>query len=269
MQTQKFSHQTFFVSALALTWLGLSALNPGVSKAQESSITASVVGLTVNKNDDDDVYSGPNKVEVKLKFAGVAQRILKVEEDAAKPFSMTTNAGKVLKGENMNAGFMANIAEDGRSVTYPVSASELPPSGTTSLAIKGNVKLTIGDDLVTQDSKFEPKMDSKVTLGTVKTVIGNIEKSFDEKGLVIEFKSKKSFESIAEIEFVDENGKPVESSSAGSSSFSFGDSAENSSFYEVSGAPKSLTAKVKFYRSTKAVSVPVDVELDLGLGKAK
>ncbi len=271
MQVKKFPFQHICTWTIALLCFTLPLVTPSPSEAQDPSAKVSVVGLSLTLKDDDNIYSGPSGVEVKLKIAGVTQRILKVaqEEDEASSISITTNDGKVLKNENAfsNSGFMANIAENGLSVTYPVSVSELPPSGTTSLKVKGNVKLIIGDDIQTMEAKFEPKVDTKVTLGAVETVIGSVEKSFDEQGIVVEFKSKKSMESIAEIEFLDENGKQLESSSAGTSSFSFGGGSETSSYYQLNAIPKSLTAKVKYYRSTRELSVPVNVELDLGLEK--
>ena len=109
------------------------------------------------------------------------------------------------------------------------------------------------------------KEGKELKFGPLDATVGQIGDAFGEPfKKSFELSSKKPFDSIATIEFVDAEGKAVESSSGGSGSFGFGGDMTYSRSWQIASDAKSIKAKVSYYTKTDKLEVPCKLEFGLG-----
>lgn len=259
--------------AIAIAGGIICAATPTVS-AWQNDIKVSVAGISIARPKPNDEYGqslvmgrSPG-VEVHLRIESPTLHIIKVGESKGKTPKFTVVGGKALSaGERFSDfGFFSQIEEGGKAVTIPFSAAEIPPAGTGKLQVQGEIILTTGADPSTAEQKIVLKAGQKVTLGTIACEIEEVsEDSFGDAGTIVNFKSTQSLEMLQELAFVDEAGKEIESSGAGTSSFGFGGDMTYNTSYRLAGKPENVVAKVKFFKSTKDIPVKIDRTISLGL----
>jgi hypothetical protein len=177
--------------------------------------------------------------------------------------------GKKLKDERgfSSIGFMSNISENGQRVTVPVTATQLPPKGTRSLKVSGTLVLRAGSEVKTDKSNFKVAEGESVKLGPVAARISGVEEyDFEGPMTTISFESNQSLEAISGLKFFLRDGKELESTSGGSSSYGFGDEMTYGRAFQIPGRPTELTVEVTYFGSTKTLAIPVDIDVDLSLG---
>ncbi len=261
----------YFVLAIAC---GILCSTATTANAWQTDVKVTVAGISIARPKPNDEYGqslvmgrSPG-VEVHLRFESPTLHIIKVGESKGKTPKLSVSGGKELSsGERFSDfGFFSQIDEDGKAVTIPFSAAEVPPSGTAKLQIQGEIILTAGADPTSAEQKILLKAGQKVTLGTIACEIEEVsEDSFGDAGTIVNFKSKQSLEMLQELTFADAAGKEIESSSAGTSSFGFGGDMTYNTSYRLAGKPENVVAKVKFFKSTKDIPVKVDRTISLGL----
>ncbi|MFN7732273.1 MAG: hypothetical protein ACK5OB_10225 [Pirellula sp.] len=176
--------------------------------------------------------------------------------------------GKKLANEQgfSNSGFMSNISEDGRRVVVPVSASQLPPKGTKSLKVTGQLFLQTGADEKKEVVNLKVAAGETVKLGTITAKISSVEESsFDKSRTNKTLEANTSLEVISGLKFLDGQGKEIDSSLAGSSKFGFGSQSMYSRTYQLRGKPRNLTVEVTYFGKTRSISIPVELEVALSL----
>lgn len=246
------------------------------SASAQTGATVRVVALTVALPDPGSEYGGsyvlgrPAGVDVSIMVEDRNAFFLAVVDEGSEKTEVQLLAGgKPLENENRfsRLSFMSNISDNGQRVIVPISATELPPKGTTGLKAAGKLVLKVGDDEKVDKVAFKVAQGETVQLGPVAAKIASVE-SYDFGAAVtnVTFESTKPLDAISSIKFLDENGKEIETSPGGSSAFGFGDQMTYSRGFGVAGKPTSLTAEVKFFSKTRNVIVPIDVEVDLSLG---
>ncbi len=243
--------------------------------AQESKPEVKAVGLSVNLADPDNEYGSsyslgrPAGVEVMIMAQDAKSFFLAVVDEGEQKTALELSAnGKKLKNEQgfSNIGFMSRISDNGRYVVVPVTATEVPTAGVQSVKVSGKLVLKAGSDEKKEKVKFKVAVDEKVKLGPVTTKISSVEEqNFGEPTTNITFETNQSLDVVASVTFSDEQGKALEASPAGSSSFGFGDEMTYSRTFQISGSHKSLNAEVAFFGSTRVVTIPVDLEVNLSL----
>lgn len=244
--------------------------------AQESTAVVKAVGLSVNLPDPNSEYGGsysmgrPSGIEVMVLAEDPKMFFISVVDDGPEKTALEISAnGKKLKNEQgfSNFGFMSRISDNGHYVVVPVSATQVPPAGANSVKVTGKLILKTGADEKKEKVKFNVAVDESVKLGSVTTKITSVEEyNFGEATTNITFETNQSLDVISNIKFFDDQGKELESSSAGSSSFGFGDKMTYTRGFQIAGSPKNLNAEVTYFGSTRTVTVPVDLEVNLSLG---
>ncbi|MDP1563250.1 MAG: hypothetical protein Q8M16_17860 [Pirellulaceae bacterium] len=263
---------SWLIAATAIVHL----VSANFASAQESKAVVKAVGLSVNLPDPDSEYGGsyamgrPSGIEVMVLAEDAKSFFISVVDEGPEKTTLELSAnGKKLKNEQgfSNIGFMSRISDNGRYVVVPVSATQVPTEGATSVKVTGKLILKAGADEKKEKVKFKVSVDEKVKLGPVTTKITTVEESnFGEPATNITFETNQSLDVISSLKFFDEQGKEIEASPAGSSSFGFGDQMTYSRAYQVAGSPKSLNAEVTYFGSTRTVTIPVDLEVNLSLG---
>jgi len=253
----------------------LTPIASSVASAQEPKPEIKAVGLSVNLEDPDNEYGGsyslgrPAGVEVMIMAQDPKSFFLSVIDDGEQKTALELSAnGKKLKNEQgfSNIGFMSRISDNGRYVVVPVSATEVPAAGVHSLKVSGKLVLKAGSDEKKEKVKFKVAVDEKVKLGPVTTKISSVEEqNFGEPTTNIAFETNQPLDVIASVKFFDEQGKALEASPSGSSSFGFGDEMTYTRNFQIAGSHKSLNAEVAFFGSTRIVTIPVDLEVNLSL----
>lgn len=242
---------------------------------QDATPTIKAVGMNIGLADPDSEYGGSY---VLGRSAGI--EITFMVEDKNSFFVSVIDEGKeksdlslVVDGkklDNTNSfsriGFMSSISDNGQRVTVPVSATQLPPKGATSVKVTGKLVLMAGADEKTDKVSFKVAVGETVQLGPISTKISSVDEyDFGETVTNIAFETNQSMDVISSLKFLDENGKELETNSGGSSSFGFGDQMTYMRAFQVAGKPTALTAQVKYFGSTQTLTVPVDLDVDLSL----
>ncbi|HMP78274.1 MAG TPA: hypothetical protein PKD54_02370 [Pirellulaceae bacterium] len=183
---------------------------------------------------------------------------------------LMTVEGQALKPPRGGADFdfFSQISEDGQHCVFPLRSEELPPAGANQLKMAGKVKLTTGMDLQTKRVKMDVVKDAKVEVGEIRLTLSEVEDDmFGENAWLLTFQSSQSLATIKEIKFFSDGGAEIESSSAGSHSFGFGNQMTYGRSFRVMGKPASLQVEVRYYASTKEVEVPLEMTFELNLNR--
>lgn len=242
----------------------------------QSPPKAEIVGISVTRPAPESEFGGsmvPGRspgVEVHLRIEDPKAFFISAgSEDQAgegKP-AIFDSTGKEFPA-GMSFGFNTSISEDGHAVTFPVSTPELPSSGASGLHVRGTVVLIAGRDSVTEETALTLTPGTEIRLGGVAAKLSTVEdNSFGEEGLMLGFESSKPFDAIQELVFLDEKGTVLESGSAGSGSFGFNDQMTYSRNYALVAKPEKVTLRVRYFKATEAVKIPVDLPVTLSLGK--
>jgi hypothetical protein len=265
-----------FVAFLGV-WACVAGVTQGVlAQAQEARPTVRAVSLSAALTDPESEYGGsfvlgrqPGIEVVIMANDPKSFFVAVVDQGREKTELRLMVDGKPLKDERgfSNIGFMSNISENGQRVTVPITATELPPKGTRLLKVAGTLILRAGGDEKTDKVRFQVVEGENVRLGPVSAKISDLsEFDFDGPTTNINFETNQSLEAISAIKFFGEDGQALEASSGGSSSFGFGNQMTYTRGFQIKGKPTTLTAEVTYFGSTRTITVPVDLELDLSLG---
>jgi len=247
-----------------------------VASAQDAAkYNVEVAGLSICRKDAASEF-GQGMVpglqvgtQVYVHIANKDAFILKVAGDGKTSVTMKDSTGKTLAAdENYDFAFFANVAEDNRSVTIPLVASDLPGADATHIDLKGTVALSCGVDATTETSDVSLAVDTQINLGPVTAKVTRVEEGFDADSYNFGLESDQPFDAIQSIALVDASGKEIPCESAGSSSFGFGDSMTYSRDYRFTGQPSAVTKlKVTYFQRVVTEAVPIEFQVGLGLKK--
>lgn len=264
-------HSGILLTALLWTLTG----NLDATYAWQNGTQVTIAGLSIARPKANDQFGmsqvmGRNAgIEVHLRIETSDLHIIKVAENKDKTPAISVAGGKTLAAGDRfsDIGFFSQVDEDGKAVTIPINASELPPAGTAKLQIKGEIILTTGSDPATAEQKFALKAGEMVQLGKINCELEEVnEDSFgDESATIINFKSSESLSTLQEVKFFDAAGNEIESSPAGTSSFGFGGDMTYNTNYRLVGKPTEVVAKIKYFKSTKDVPIKIDRTFGVGL----
>ncbi len=247
------------------------------ASAVQSQPAVDVVGVSVSLPDPDNEYGQslvPGRspgVEVHVRVQDKSKTFIGVVDAENNPEAVTAlhdGSGNAMAAGSSFGGFGNNISEDGHSVTVQVSSSDVPPAGSNSLQVKGTVILLAGADEKTEDAALTLATDSTVKLGGIEAKVTQADAGGDEDSCWFGLEANKSFDTIAEFKFLDAAGKELEGQSMGDSSFGFGDEMTYQKNFSVAAKPGSkITVRIRYFKSTEEVKIPIDLAVSLGLGK--
>ncbi len=234
---------------------------------------ATVVGLTVAMPDKTNQFGQsivpgmPSGVQVYVRVLQPDHYIIKIADEDKPNVSLKDSSGKKLKMDTSNFGFMSNIAEDHHSVTIPFSSSDLPAKDATSISVVAEVELVCGSEPAEETVPAKLEESASVKWGGIDAKITQVGDGFDEGSVRVELEAHQSFETIQSVTFVTNDGKEIEASRAGSSSFGFGNQVTCTQGFQFKGAADNVkSAKVKYFKKSETIKVPLNLQATLGLG---
>jgi hypothetical protein len=257
--------------------IGLLAFAVAVpASAFQSQPAVDVVGVSVSLPDPDNEYGQslvPGRspgVEVHVRVQDKSKTFIGVvdaEQNAEAVTTLHDGSGNAMAAGS-SFGFGNNISEDGHSVTVQVSSSDVPPAGSNSLQVKGTIILQAGADETTEDAALTLATESTVKLGGIEAKVTQADEGVDENSCWLGLEASNSFDTIAEFKFLDAAGKELEGQSMGGGSFGFGDEMTYQKNFSVAAKPGSkITVRIRYFKSTEEIKIPVDMPVALGLGK--
>ena len=238
----------------------------------QEKVTLQIAGFSVGQKDpSSDFGQGLSMMrqpglEVDLHFHAPKETVLSLDVKQTS-LALKQDDGTELPLEEMFDGnFRLSLNEKPEKGLVSMRTSEIPAKGTKQIHMVGDLFLVVGRDLKTVDVEIVLEEGKELKFGPLDVTIGQIGDAFGEPfKKSFELSSKKPFDSIASIEFVDAKGKTVENSSGGSGSFGFGGDITYSRSWQIASDAKSIKARVSYYTKTETLEVPCKLEFGLGL----
>lgn len=159
------------------------------------------------------------------------------------------------------------FSKDGHVCVFDVRGSMIPAKGATSVRVKAIVVLKYGEGEKTAVQKdLKLKKGSKLTVGPVPWTIEKVgEPDYGNAALGITVTGSVSHATIKKLVFLDADGKEVEHSIGAR----FSSGARNHMTYNVTYNFKKkvdvVTVKVIYFEKTEIVTIPIDLEVGVGL----
>ena len=188
--------------------------------------------------------------------------IIAFDENASSLDELTDSTGKNLLDEASIWPF-PKLTKDGKAVIVEMKARGVPAPGATDVHARGKLSLTtatgskavkVPNVVLANDKTFK--------LGTGTVTLSEVEAT--EGQTSVTFKGPLAvFAAIRGMKFMDAQGQPIESSSAGSGRMN--DVAMAS--YRLTTAAKAVTVEIDQWQGMKPVVVPFNVKAGLGLSQ--
>jgi hypothetical protein len=250
---------------LAVLTIGLvlgSALIAGDRDATKGKTTVEGVALSVQKKLDQKNYpfSAPMTM-LQIKVDSPGKQFMGV--DAASTVSeMKDDKGTSLLATGLfKTSFQTSpqIAVNRESLVVSLSTMAAPAKGATKVHLKGSLVLLTGlEEKTTDEKEVTIKQNAETKLGDF-TLRVTMEKGFGTQGASFSIASKKP--NLKSVNVKDTDGKTVELFGFGS--YGFGTNwTSNFAMKKVVDKPK---ISITYFSKEEKVTVPVDVELGLGL----
>ena len=204
-------------------------------------------------------------LEVDLHFHAPKETVLSLDSKQTSLVLKQDDGTELPLDEMFDGQFSLSVNEESDKGVVSMRTSEIPAKGTKQIQLEGDLVLVVGRDLKTVDVEIALEEGKELKFGPLDVTVGQIGDAFGEPfKKSVELSSKKSFDAIAKVEFVDAKGKTVESSSGGSGNFGFGGDVTYSRSWQIASDAKSIKAKVSYYTKTEALKVPRKLEFGLG-----
>ncbi len=231
-----------------------------------------VAGFSISKKDPSSEFGqGLSQMrspglEVDLYFVVPGATVLSLDNEQSKATLKSSDGTELPLTEQFDGLFDVSIREEGDRGIISFKSEELPPKKTTTLAIDGTFALIVGKDLKTVDSELKLMEGATVKMGPVEATVDSVGEAFgDPYKQTVQLSSKKPFDSIKSIEFLDAKGEVIESADAGSGSFGFnGDYTYNRS-WQLASEAKSVKMRISYFAKTDTLKLPAKLEFGVGL----
>lgn len=255
---------------LSYSLIGLLLFGSSVMAQEKPSIE--VAGFGISKKDPKSEFGqGLSQMrspglEVDLYFVAPGTTVLSLDAEQSKAVLKANDGTELPLTEQFDGLFDISIREEADRGIISFKTEELPPKKTTSLTIDGTFVLTVGKDLKTVDADVKLMEGATVKLGPVEATVDSVGEAFgDPYKQTFQLSSKKPFDSIKSVEFIDAKGEVIESADGGSGSFGFnGDYTYNKSWQLATDA-KSVKMRISYFAKTDTLKVPAKLEFGLGL----
>ena len=238
----------------------------------QEKVTLQIAGFSVGQKDPSSEFGQGLSMmrqpglEVDLHFHAPKETVLSLDTKQT-TIELKQDDGTELPLEEMFDGnFRLSLNEKPEKGLVSMRTAIIPAKGTKSIQMEGDLVLVVGRELKTGDVEIVLDEGKELKFGPLDVTVGQIGDAYGEPfKKSFELSSKKPFDSIATIEFVDAKGKAVESSSGGSGSFGFGGDITYSRSWQIASDAKSIKAKISYYTKTETLKVPCKLEFGLGL----
>jgi len=257
----------------------------GILGSALAAVEVSPIGLQISqagygKNE----YGGADLAPFNGQGKASTQIALMLKSDGRKFISLDEQKSKITtakddKGGNLLSGktFMGKpfdfvfpkVSEDGKALLVTVRVPVVPKKGSSKISLKGELQVkTGGETELKKASNLELKNGVKFKIGKQGFTVKEVGKpKFGDAVFEFTLKSDKSFDEIQEFQLLDERGKKVDVKETGSSSSSGfgGRSGTYTKTFESEKKLGKVTVSAKVYTDFKAVKIPVDQVISIGL----
>jgi hypothetical protein len=205
-------------------------------------------------------------LEVDLHFHAPKETVLSLDAKKTTIVLKQDDGTELPLEEMFDGNFRLNLNEKPEKGVVSMRTLEIPAKGTKQIQLEGDLVLVVGRDLKTVDVEIALEEGKELKFGPLDATVGEIGDAFGEPfKKTFQLSSKKPFDPIATIEFIDAKGEAVESSDAGSGSFGFGDDITYSRSWQIASDEKLIKARISYYTKTESLEVPCKLEFGLGL----
>jgi hypothetical protein len=249
--------------AVLLAGAGLLSAGGGDAK------TVRVVGLRINqplpdqeRNLAQDAFDPGTRLSVIVTQPGKA--LLGIDASASKLERFTDDKNTDLNKTDFGGwvdAFGARTSADRSSIGFQVRSKVVPAAGASKLRLKGTLALRVGGgEKMAEEKNVTLKADAKVKVGPVEL---SLSKNAFGDGTPLEVTYPNRV--LKKIEFLDKDGKALQSSTQGGMSVGDGAKTIYTDNYSLKGKAEQLTVRVTYFGKVETVTVPLDLEVGLGL----
>lgn len=176
-------------------------------------------------------------------------------------------------GKGMNSqpdfGSFPDISSDRKACLIDLKFPRNPAPGAVKLECAGTIVFSCANEKESFEKKdIALKKETEIAAGPLSLVISEVKRpdyQADEYPLSVTFQSRKKFDTLEGVAFFDEEGREIESSSAGSSESRFMGSVTATQTYNLTKKVDKATIVFTFWKDWKKVAVPFSVTTSLGL----
>ena len=270
----------FIVSLVMIFAIAL----PSTAQIAAQSRQAKIIGLQVYTPDPDNPteaeiggFGNEPGTSLYLKIPGNGKVIIGIDEKASKLTSFVDDKGTDLSKKRKIKGpwgfgikhywlTKTRISKEGKACIVQINSQHTPQAKAQALTLKADIVLSCGAAKKTvRKENFALKTGSTLAVGTMNLKVEKAGKpEWGDAKLSVTFSSKDEFSTITSLEFLDSNGKKIDSRHVGS-----GSSGRNyySRTYALQQKVDTATISVTYYAELESVTVPIDIRTALGLGQ--
>ncbi len=264
-------NRTWLVCCMVVALAATVFANTDLS-AQSADPKVEVVGFSVAKKDEKSKYGGSAAVGLTTGtkvYVKITMKDLSIVSVAEKEVPVIIDgSGKELNEKSprfLSLKYAAQISEDKKSVTVPVSGKVVPSSNSQKMSLKGKFQINCGSTTKEETVTGELKTEGEFKLAGIESKIQRLEKGFKDNTTRVTFRAKTSFDAIKEIHAVDADGKKVAGRTAGSGSFGFRDKKTYDQSYEFELKQDQIKKfHVVYFDKIETIDVPVEVTFGFG-----
>lgn len=269
----------FVLATLCSASLCLAAPDAPAQEADADSPAVEPMSLQITRelkgvDEDEDIvnFAGQTGTEVKLLIKAGKKGIIGFDDDKSELTSFKDDKGTDLLKNKSNFGFNEGFSwfrttKKGDLATLDVRGDKTPAKGAESLKITGTLVLTVASKQ--QEHKqagiiLEKGADIKA--GPFSCEVTKANKSEWEEGAFdVSLTFKQDATNLADVQFLDGDGKVIEKSLVGTSRTAGFGLIETTYGYELKKQVKPVTVVFKVWTDAETVKLPVDLVVDVGL----
>jgi hypothetical protein len=261
----------------SLVFVLLAVMTAYLSYAAEEKPTVTVEGIRIVTKgyagqEDLRAFSLLEGATITLMVFMPEGGIVDFKRDDSKLESVTDDKGTDLtKADKKNTwgsitGFDAwpKKSKDTKAILIDALTPAAPKEGASTIALKGKLIISVGTKTETTETKdVALGVGEKIKAGSLELEIERLGKGWGDYEFSLALKGKGRMAIIKAVQFLDENGKEIESSPSGSASYG----EEFTIDYQLKKKVSKATVKVECWSDLKDVEVPLDIKTGIGIGK--
>jgi hypothetical protein len=236
----------------AVQVVGLQVAKPLPGDKRRQSLTGRKTGTVLTLK-----VSRPDKY-----FLGLDAKASRLEE-----FADDRGTGLVTESSRLLRTWLDGqtwVTRDGRDCLFDLLGLRTPARGARELRVKASLVLKCGRGAVTEEhAAFALQKGGKLTVGRVPLTISNVQ--VDPNATYVTFTTPRNPEKIAAVQFLDADGKEIETHNLARSVIGFLGNAVYETTYGLKKSVRVVTVRIKHFRQVERLTVPVDVTASVGL----
>jgi len=243
--------------------------------APADDAAVSVVALKIGKEIPEDPKGYPTFVKKGTSLTLVVRRADKFfvgMDKKTKLAAFTDDAGTDLLKKTGKWGMSGissfpKFSEDGHLCVVDVQGPTPPAKGAKTIRLKATLVMKCAEGEKTAVQKdLKLKKGSKLTAGPVPWVITKVGKpDWGDAKLAVSVSGSVSHDAIKQLVFLDAAGKEIEHSVGMRSSSGWGNRMTYGVTYNLKKKVDAVTVKVIYFEKTETITIPVDLEVGVGL----